>query len=224
MNDDIIEDYIDHSKNKKASRSSKNINKSFENKLEEPLVTAVDEKKEEKEIKKINNTLVTLIGLVIHSAADGLSFGCASFASTKNNDMEFGLVIFVAIILHKCPAAIGFMSYMMNEEITKIKAVYFLMIFTLSSPIMAMVTYYTLALFTTKKDEHDHTMIYVGVFLFLSAGTFLYVALLHILPEILGEVNKHHDHSKPDEKPNHISRRLQILMLIAGCVSPFMLY
>lgn len=43
-------------------------------------------------------------------------------------------------------------------------------------------------------------MFWVGILLLMSAGSFLYVALIHILPEVLNENDSHHSHSHHQAK------------------------
>lgn len=76
----------------------------------------------------LRHAFVTLIGLVIHSLADGLSFGCVSYASTTKEGNMFEFIIFLAIILHKCPAAIGFTSFLMNLKLEVNKVIQYLVV------------------------------------------------------------------------------------------------
>jgi zinc transporter 9 len=69
--------------------------------------------------------LVSTIGLVIHSLADGAALGASFFCkfnklsllvSEKTEEAsELGLVIFIAILLHKAPAALGFGTFLYHE-------------------------------------------------------------------------------------------------------------
>jgi len=55
-----------------------------------------------------------------------------------------------------------------------------------------MITYFVLKV-ALKKAEHDYTL--VSVCLLISAGTFLYVATMHVIPEVYGVAgHDHHDH------------------------------
>ena len=49
-------------------------------------------------------------------------------------------------------------------------------------------------------DEHD-LMFWVGILLIISAGSFIYVATIHILPEVLGGKNTH-DHMGEKKEGN----------------------
>lgn len=50
-------------------------------------------------------------GLVVHAAADGIAMGAAS--STHHTDIE--MIVFLAIMLHKAPAAFGLTTFLMQD-------------------------------------------------------------------------------------------------------------
>lgn len=55
------------------------------------------------------------IGLVVHAAADGVALGAA--ATTSHHDVE--IIVFLAIMLHKAPAAFGLVSFLLHEGIER---------------------------------------------------------------------------------------------------------
>lgn len=55
------------------------------------------------------------IGLVVHAAADGIALGAA--ATTSHQDVE--MIVFLAIMLHKAPAAFGLVSFLLHEGIER---------------------------------------------------------------------------------------------------------
>lgn len=55
------------------------------------------------------------IGLVVHAAADGIALGAA--ATTSHHDVE--MIVFLAIMLHKAPAAFGLVSFLLHEGIDR---------------------------------------------------------------------------------------------------------
>lgn len=55
------------------------------------------------------------IGLVVHAAADGVALGAA--ATTSHQDVE--MIVFLAIMLHKAPAAFGLVSFLLHEGIER---------------------------------------------------------------------------------------------------------
>lgn len=74
------------------------------------------------------SAFVTLVGLVIHSVADGASFGCVSYAGLHKEKDMFSVIIFIAIILHKWPAAIGFTSFLMSTKMKTAKIMQYLIV------------------------------------------------------------------------------------------------
>jgi len=122
--------------------------------------------------------LSATIGLVAHAAADGLAVGASVTSST-----ETGLIVFVAIMLHKGPAAFGLSSFLKHINIDASKSKMYLILFALSSPIVSILTFFVL------KDTSFATDDNIGLALLFSAGTFIYVATVDVLPEVHS-----HDH------------------------------
>uniref|UniRef100_H2YYJ8 Zinc transporter ZIP9 n=1 Tax=Ciona savignyi TaxID=51511 RepID=H2YYJ8_CIOSA len=117
------------------------------------------------------------IGLVVHAAADGVAMGAA--ASTDRSDLQF--IVFLAIMLHKAPAAFGLVSFLVHEGLEPRKVKRHLLAFALAAPLLAIVTF----VFLNQKDKQmlqDYNA--TGVAMLFSAGTFLYVATVHVLPEV----------------------------------------
>lgn len=64
----------------------------------------------------------------------------------------------------------------------------------MTSPIAACAAYFSLG-FLNVTIADDRLMFWVGILLLISAGSFLYVATIHILPEVFGDrANEHHQH------------------------------
>ena len=127
--------------------------------------------------------LSATIGLIIHAAVDGLAVGASVSSST-----ETGLIVFVAIMLHKGPAAFGLSSFLQHIKIDKMKSQMYLLLFALSSPIVAILSFFTLQDSTFATDDN------IGLALMFSAGTFIYVATVDVLPEV-------HSHDHENEPP-----------------------
>jgi len=122
--------------------------------------------------------LSATIGLVAHAAADGLAVGASVSSST-----ETGLIVFVAIMLHKGPAAFGLSSFLKHIRVDASKSKMYLILFALSSPIVAILSFFVL------KDTSFATDDNIGLALLFSAGTFIYVATVDVLPQVHS-----HDH------------------------------
>ena len=124
--------------------------------------------------------LSATIGLIVHAIVDGIAVGASVSSST-----ETGLVVFVAIMLHKGPAAFGLFSFLKHIKIPASKSKIYLFSFALASPIASILTFFIL------KDTSFATNDNIGLALLFSAGTFIYVATVDVLPEVHS-----HDHNQ----------------------------
>uniref|UniRef100_A0A493SWR9 Zinc transporter ZIP9 n=1 Tax=Anas platyrhynchos platyrhynchos TaxID=8840 RepID=A0A493SWR9_ANAPP len=131
-----------------------------------------------------NSKITTTLGLVVHAAADGVALGAA--ASTSQTSVQ--LIVFVAIMLHKAPAAFGLVSFLMHAGLERNRIRKHLLVFALAAPVMSMVTY--LGLSKSSKEALSEVNA-TGVAMLFSAGTFLYVATVHVLPEVGGIAHSH---------------------------------
>ncbi len=63
---------------------------------------------------------VALIGLLVHNAVDGFALGVSSASATSDTSglgvNSLGLLVFVAILLHKAPAALAFSTYLLQQK------------------------------------------------------------------------------------------------------------
>ncbi|RYP85292.1 hypothetical protein DL769_001023 [Monosporascus sp. CRB-8-3] len=134
---------------------------------------------------KQSRSLATTIGLVIHAAADGIAMG----ASAASSDASLGLIVFLAIMIHKAPAAFGLTSVLLKQGLSKRAARGHLIVFSLASPFGAWTTFVLVALLGGGAGgEWDQW--WTGMLLLFSAGTFLYVAM-HAMQE--GDSPSSHD-------------------------------
>ncbi|MCP9256864.1 Zinc transporter ZIP9 [Dirofilaria immitis] len=122
--------------------------------------------------------LTATIGLVVHAAADGVALGSAS--ATNRTAVQF--VVFLAIMLHKAPAAFGLVSFLLVEGVERFRIRRHLIIFSIAAPLSAIITYYLIVVVENDKFSADSA---TGILMLFSAGTFLYVATVHILPELM---------------------------------------
>uniref|UniRef100_A0ABI7XR41 Zinc transporter ZIP9 n=1 Tax=Felis catus TaxID=9685 RepID=A0ABI7XR41_FELCA len=149
----------------------------------------------------------------VHSTdADGVALGAA--ASTSQTSVQ--LIVFVAIMLHKAPAAFGLVSFLMHAGLERNRIRKHLLVFALAAPVMAMVTY--LGLSKSSKEALSEVNA-TGVAMLFSAGTFLYVATVHVLPEVGGMGHSH----KPDPTGGRGLSRLEVAALVLGCLIPLIL-
>ncbi|KAI1505407.1 Zinc/iron permease [Biscogniauxia marginata] len=126
---------------------------------------------------KQSRSLATTTGLVIHAAADGIAMG----ASATSSDTKLGFIVFIAIMVHKAPAAFGLTSILLKQGLSKRAARGHLIVFSLASPFGAWLTF-ILVSFLGGGGESRLNQWWTGMLLLFSAGTFLYVAM-HAMQE-----------------------------------------
>ncbi|KAK4639628.1 hypothetical protein QC761_710030 [Podospora bellae-mahoneyi] len=140
---------------------------------------------------KQSRSLATTIGLVIHAAADGVAMG----ASATTSNMNVGLIIFFAILVHKAPAAFGLTSTLLKQGLSKRAARVHLMVFSLAAPVGALVTYFMVGMLGGEHLEGEEGgKWWTGMLLLFSGGTFLYVAM-HAMQEENSFGVGGHDHA-----------------------------
>ncbi|KZL83837.1 zip zinc transporter [Colletotrichum incanum] len=127
---------------------------------------------------KQSRSLATTIGLVIHAAADGIAMG----ASTSTSNTKLGLIIFVAIMVHKAPAAFGLTSVLLKQGLSKRTARGHLIVFSLAAPFGALSTWALIRILGGGNFEGESGQWWTGMLLLFSAGTFLFVAM-HAMQE-----------------------------------------
>lgn len=118
---------------------------------------------------KQTRSLATTTGLVIHAAADGIAMGAS--ASTSNT--KLGFIIFIAIMIHKAPAAFGLTSVLLKQGLSKRAARGHLIIFSLAAPFGALSTWLVVHLLGSGGMEGESGQWWTGMLLLFSAGTFL---------------------------------------------------
>ncbi|KAG0330730.1 hypothetical protein BG004_002010 [Podila humilis] len=123
--------------------------------------------------KKRGNPIT--IGLVVHAAADGIALG----ASASRPELRF--IVFLAIMLHKAPAAFGLSTVLLQHGFSRRQTRQQVAIFSLAAPIGAILTY----IFIQMSGQSDSSSLHwwTGMLLLFSGGTFLYVAM-HVMSEM----------------------------------------
>lgn len=121
--------------------------------------------------------ITATLGLVIHAAADGFALG----AAVATGQVTVQVVVFFAVILHKAPAAFGLVSFLMHAGLEKKFIQGHLLAFSAAAPIVAITTYFILH---ASGSSSQNQLSATGMGMLFSAGTFLYVATVHVLPEI----------------------------------------
>lgn len=117
-----------------------------------------------------SRALSTTLGLCIHAAADGIALG-ASSSSTATTSLS--LIIFVAIMVHKAPAAFGLTSVLLKQGLGKRGARAHLVVFSLAAPVGAVGTWVVVRTLGGGGGEEETMRWWTGVLLLFSGGTFL---------------------------------------------------
>ncbi|KYM94701.1 PREDICTED: zinc transporter ZIP9 [Cyphomyrmex costatus] len=160
-------------------------------------------------------SVTATLGLVVHAAVDGVALGAA--ATTSQTDVE--MIVFLAIMLHKAPAAFGLVSFLLHEGVDKKRISRHLLIFSLAAPCLALVTYFGIG---KEGKETLSSVNATGLAMLFSAGTFLYVATVHVLPELMTR-NSNYSHVPSVEGTILSTTGLkvkEILFLVIGSFLP----
>ncbi len=112
---------------------------------------------------------VLAIGLSVHAVADGIAIGAAA----ATGESSFSLLVAVAVILHRVPAAFSLGVFAMHESGSRGHRE--LLTFAVATPIATVLSFQVL-------DQASEKL--VALALLFSAGTFLYVATVDTLPAI----------------------------------------
>jgi len=118
---------------------------------------------------KQTRSLATTTGLVIHAFADGIAMG----ASASSADTSLGFIVFLAIMVHKAPAAFGLTSVLLKHGLSKRAARGHLIVFSLASPFGALTTWILVSALGGQHMEGEKAQFWTGMLLLFSAGTFL---------------------------------------------------
>jgi len=112
-----------------------------------------------------------VLGLSLHSAADGLAIGSAAAGSSE----AVTALVAMAVLIHKVPAAFSLGVFSMHERENRNDSIRDVALFALATPVMIMISFYALE----GLDEH-----LIALAMLFAAGTFLYVATVDTLPDI----------------------------------------
>lgn len=168
-------------------------------------------------LQQNRNRITATLGLVVHAAADGIALGAATVLAHTHLTM----IVFIAIMLHKMPAAFGLVSFLLHEGFERNRIRKHLLVFALAAPVLAVFTYVILS---QRSVESLHDTKTTGIAMLFSAGTFLYVATVHVLPEVSLSKTQH---SNPDGsvviKEHKGFRSKDLVAIVLGAVLPVIL-
>lgn len=130
-----------------------------------------------------DSTKSTSVGLIIHALADGIALGAS--VATHNSALE--TIVFLAIMVHKAPAAFGLSAVLLQAGgVARAKRT--LAVFAASAPVGAGLTFAIISVLGSSDLELIEW--WTGVLLLFSGGTFLFVAV-----HVMQEVNEGHSSS-----------------------------
>lgn len=163
------------------------------------------------------NKMTATLGLVVHAAADGIALG----AAIKLSENHITMIVFIAIMLHKAPAAFGLVSFLLHEGLDRTRIRKHLAIFSAAAPLLAIITYLGLSQQSKESLADMHT---TGIAMLFSAGTFLYVATVHVLPEIS---TSHTQHKLADGsvvvREQKGFKKIELFAIVLGSLLPVVL-
>ncbi|KAM4692727.1 zinc transporter ZIP9-like [Discoglossus pictus] len=159
-------------------------------------------------------SITATLGLVIHAAADGVALG----AAVASSQVSVQVIVFFAVILHKAPAAFGLVSFLMHAGLERRQIQKHLLAFSVAAPLLTITTYLILSM---TGGTSEHRLSATGNGMLFSAGTFLYVATVHVLPEISGRGA--HQHSGTSEYRHQGLGLLESFTLVVGAILPVLL-
>ncbi|BGP24307.1 zipmetalion transporter [Rhodotorula toruloides] len=181
-------------------------------------------------IKADASSISTVIGLLAHSLADGVSLGASSLptssssvADSPSSSSSLQLVVFVAIMLHKAPTAFALSSILSSSPATSRAFVRrALIIFSLAAPLGALATYTLLSLLSTHAAGSSNTGWWTGLALVFSGGTFLFVAT-----HVVREQEKKHERAEGEpgamRDDERIGDKVRVALVVGGMVTPAIL-
>lgn len=123
---------------------------------------------------------VAFVGLTLHTFIDGVALGAA--AST-DEFATLGLVVFIAIAAHKAPASFTLGSLLLHAGYQRRRVARYVGVFSVMVLIGAVVSFWALSSLGEAL---------IGATLAFSAGTFIYVAAVDVLPEMHHEATGRH--------------------------------
>ncbi len=117
------------------------------------------------------SSVALAFGLSVHAAADGLAIGAAAVAG----DTAFSVLVALAVLLHRVPAAFSLGLFSLHETRNPRRAAGGILAFSVATPITMVGSYLLL---------DGSSQRFIALSLLFSAGTFVYVATVDTLPAV----------------------------------------
>ena len=113
-------------------------------------------------------------------------------------------------------------TYLLHEGLDRARVRKHLLVFSLAAPSAAIATF--LLLLSSAGTGGPDTIAATGLAMLFSAGTFLYVATVHVLPEVTSGGGHSHGSASGDKtQPQGGFSKSELVMLILGAVAPLFL-
>ncbi|WWC93817.1 hypothetical protein V866_000653 [Kwoniella sp. B9012] len=169
------------------------------------------------------------LGMVIHGAADGIALG----ASSLSGNGSLSLIIFLAVLVHKGPTALGLTTTLLSLNLAHTAIRKRLIIFSFAAPFGAILTYLLIRAFGSAnlgqghRGDVDAIGWWTGIALLFSGGSFLYVAT--VIQPLSSHPHDHHSHVESGDPNGQQSQEPQLgkyertLLLVLGMGLPAML-
>jgi len=119
----------------------------------------------------------------------------------------------------QAPASFGLVTFLLHDGLDRARIRRYLLVFSLAAPLAALATYFGLS---QKSKETLSTVNATGFAMLFSAGTFLYVSTVHVLPEIVMRSGGH-SHHPPSDGDKIGFTRCELLVLVSGALLPLAL-
>ncbi|WVR07513.1 hypothetical protein IAU60_004555 [Kwoniella sp. DSM 27419] len=174
--------------------------------------------------------LSATLGMVIHGAADGIALG----ASSISGNGSLSLVIFLAVLVHKGPSALGLTTTLLSFDLAHQAIRRRLIVFSCAAPAGAILTYLLVAAFGSNSlgqgghGEVDSLSWWTGIALLFSGGSFLYVAT--VIQPLSSHEDDHHSHVESGDphghnhgSPDPLGKYERTGLLVAGMGMPVLL-
>lgn len=120
----------------------------------------------------------------------------------------------------QAPASFGLVTFLLHDGLDRARIRRYLLVFSLAAPLAALATYFGLS---QKSKETLSSVNATGFAMLFSAGTFLYVSTVHVLPEIVMRSGGHSHHSPSDGVDKIGFTRCELLALVSGALLPITL-
>ncbi|KAJ2761151.1 hypothetical protein H4S06_001357 [Coemansia sp. BCRC 34490] len=176
----------------------------------------------------------TLLGILVHSCADGLALGAAVAAAAASEasapraggggSSSLEIIVFFALLLHKAPAAFGLITTLKQQGFAHYKLSVWLTMFAASAPLAALATFAVFLLAAPSSPspgaaKEAAVQPWTGVVMLFSAGTFMYVAMAHTLTEAVAQARALRAKAAGNARMARLAF-LDIAVLLLGIILP----